>query len=130
MYTCLWQANLRNTNIDKERAEQGPAFFVTTECPQAISCIPMAIRDEDNLDDVERIAGAVWEDVTDEIRYGLASMLIPRGKAPKDVRARELYESIQGEVPEDVMTQRAMAMRQFQANEGTIRRASRAPRWR
>ena len=130
MYTCLWQANLRNTNIDKERAEQGPAFFVTTECPQAISCIPMAIRDEDNLDDVERIAGAVWEDVTDEIRYGLASMLMPRGKAPKDVRARELYESIQGEVPEDVMTQRAMAMRQFQANEGTIRRASRAPRWR
>ncbi len=130
MYTCLWQANLRGTNIDKERATQGPAFFVTTECPQAISCIPMALRDEDDPDDVMRVAMAVWEDVTDEIRYALASMLMPRGKAPKEVRARELYESITGDVPEDVMTSRAMAMRRFTHNEGVIKRAVRAPRWR
>lgn len=130
MYNALRQANLRGTNISEERSKQGAAFFVSEECPRAISCIPMAIRDDDDPDDVARVAGAMWEDVTDEIRYGLHSMLNPKSKAPREVRAKELYHSIQGPDPETVMTERAMAMRQFQQREATTTRVSRAQRWR
>ncbi len=129
MYNCMRQANLIGTNISEERAKQGPAFFVSAECPRAILGIPMAIRDEDDVDDVERVAGAEWEDVTDEIRYGLHTFLNPKSKAPRDVRAKELYDSIQGD-DGNAMTQRAMAMARFKQNEGVIRRAARAPRWR
>jgi len=129
MYNCLRQANLRGTNISEERSLQGPAFFVSQECPMAISSIPMAIRDEDEPDDVARVAGAVWEDVTDEIRYGLHSMLNPKSKAPRDVRAQELYNSIQGTNTTDVMTSRAMAMAKFKEQEMSTTRVGR-PRWR
>lgn len=130
MYNILRQANLRGTNISQERAAQGPAFFVSQECANAISSIPMARRDEDDPDDVERVAGALWEDCCDGLRYGLHSFLNPQSKAPRDVRAKELYDSIQGPDPSDVMTQRAMAMRQFKHNETYIRRCQRMPRWR
>ena len=130
MYNCLRQANLVGTNVSKERSQQGPAFFVSQECPQAISCIPMAIRAEDDPDDVERVDGALWEDVTDEIRYGLHSLLNPQSKAPRDVRAKELYNSIQGEDPSDVMTARAMAMRRFEEKEKSMHWVPAPPRWR
>lgn len=130
MYNCLRQANLVGTNISEERSKQGPAFFISAECPQAIAGIPMAIRAEDDVDDVERVAGAIWEDVTDGLRYGLHTMLNPRTKAPMDVRAREVYDSIQGDTPENLMTARAMAMQKFKHEEGVIRRVQRMPRWR
>ena len=130
MYNCLRQANLAGTKISEERSKQGPAFFISAECPQAIAGIPMAIRAEDDVDDVERVAGAIWEDVTDGLRYGLHTMLNPQSKAPRDVRAKELYLSIQGEDPSDVMTQRAMAMAQFKQNEVRITRVGRTRRWR
>src|SRR6185503_2294871 len=64
MYNCLWQASgLRGREITKEQAENRPAFFVTSECPAAITHIPQALRAEKNIEDVERIAGEVWEDV-------------------------------------------------------------------
>lgn len=130
MYNCMRQAQLIGTPVSEERAKQGPAFFVTEECPQAISCIPMAIRDEDDPDDVARVDGALWEDVNDGLRYGLHSLLNPMSKAPRDVRAKELYHSIQGSDPADVMTARAMAMRQFQEKENSTTRISRGQRWR
>lgn len=130
MYNCLRQANLVGTNISEERSKQGPAFFISAECPQAIAGIPMAIRAEDDVDDVERVAGAIWEDVTDGLRYGLHTMLNPKTKAPMDVRAREVYDSIQGDTPENLMTARAMAMAKFKHEEGVIRRVQRMPRWR
>ncbi len=130
MYNAMRQANLIGTNVSQERALQGPAFFVSAECPVAISSIPMAIRAEDDPDDVERVAGAIWEDSCDGLRYGLHSMLNPQSKAPRDVRAKEVYDSIQGEDMGDVMTQRAMAMAQFKRDENTQRRAATTPRWR
>lgn len=129
MYNCLRQAHLAGSNVSDERALQGPAFFVSAECPQAISNIPMAIRAEDDPDDVERIAGALWEDVCDGLRYGLHSMLNPKSKAPRDVRAQELYNSIQGTNTTDVMTSRAMAMAKFKEQEMSTTRVGR-PRWR
>ena len=130
MYNCLRQAHLAGGNISPERAQQGPAFFVSQACPQAISSVPMAIRAEDEPDDVERIAGALWEDCCDGLRYGLHSMLNPQSKAPRDVRAKEVYHAITGENQADVMTERAMAMRKFQLQEVTETRVSRGQRWR
>jgi hypothetical protein len=130
MYNLLRQANLVGSNISEERAKQGPAFFVSQECPEAIAAIPAAQRDPIDPDDVERVAGALWEDVTDEIRYGLHSFLNPQSKAPRDVRAKELYDSIQMQDPSDAMTARAMAMRQFKEKENRVVRVQRMPRWR
>jgi hypothetical protein len=130
MYACMRQANLAGANVSEERAKQGPAFFVSAECPQAISNIPMAVRAEDDVDDVERVAGALWEDVTDGIRYGLHTMLNPKSKAPRDVRAQELYHSIVAEDPADQMTARALAMAKFKQGETAQRTVSRSPRWR
>jgi hypothetical protein len=128
-YNCLRQAGLRGSNIGEERAKQGPAFFVSAECPNAISCIPLAIRDEDEPDDVMRVDGALWEDVTDMCRYGLKFLMPGKSKAPLAVRAQEVYNSIPGETS-DAMTARAMVMRQFWDKENTQTRVSRAPRWR
>lgn len=66
----------------------------------------------------------------DEQRYGLHSMLNPQSKAPRDVRAKELYHSIKGENPEDVMTERAIAMKKFEVDEAASSRVSRGVRWR
>ncbi len=122
MYGCLRQACLRGDTFTRERAEQGPAFFVCAECPQAIGSIPMATRDVKNNEDVVRVAGAIWEDVTDEIRYGLKSMLDPRTKAPREVRALEVYNSAES------MTAKAMAMRKFEEQERHARVLTRRPR--
>lgn len=129
MHGCLRQAHLRGATFDKERALQGPAFFVGANCTQTQSCIPLATRDKDDPDDVIRVAGALWEDVTDETRYALKSMQDPMARAPVDVRAKELYASIQG-TDAETMTRRANAMRQFWGKEGAVGRVGRSPRWR
>ncbi len=119
-YNCLRQAHLAGLNVSKERAEQGPVCFVSQDCPQLMSSIPMAIRAED----------ALWEDCTDGFRYGLHSMLNPKTKAPRDVRAKEVYNSIQGDDESTVMTMRALAMKKFQVAEASTTRISKNPRWR
>lgn len=123
MYNCLRQANLKGENFDAERAKQGPAFFIGPECPNIQNEIPMAVRAEDDPDDVERVAGVLWEDVTDLCRYALKSMLDPRSK-PREVRAQEVYEAYQDP------TSKAMAMRIFDENEKRRGLISRRPRWR
>jgi hypothetical protein len=113
VYNCMRQAHLAGNNVDPERAQQGPALFVSADCPAAISCIPMAVRDDDDLNDVMRVPGVLWEDVTDMLRYGLKSMLDPKIQAPTAVRAKELYDSL-----EHVdMTGKAIEMQKFQIAE-------------
>ena len=124
MYNCIRQAALRGANIDSERAKQGPALFVSVECPQVIDNIPQAVRDEKNPEDIARIAGALWEDVTDAVRYGLKSKLDPKQTAPVAVRASELSQSIEDP------TNRALAMLHFREAEKQRGMVRRAPRWR
>lgn len=128
MYNCLRQTGLRGANIGEERAKQGPVVFVSAECVNVIGSIPMAVRDDKNVDDVMRVAGALWEDVTDACRYLLKSMLDPHSKAPRDVRAKEVYHSVKGD-DDDAMTKRAMLMRKFD-EENPRRRLNGPPRWR
>ena len=126
MHGCLRQSNLRGAIFDRQRAEQGPAVFVSAECPNVISSIPLAVRDEKDHEDVMRVDGALWEDVTDACRYGLLSQLDPRGKAPLDVRAKEVYHSVEN----GDMTARSIKMLEFQLKERSSHRLSRVQRWR
>lgn len=118
VYNCFRQAGLRGGNFDMERAAQGPAVFISTECPTAIENIPLAVRDERDPEDVMRVDGALWEDVTDSLRYGLKSMLDPQTKAPRSVRRQEVYDQYdQAFRTGSQMTALAMAMRTFDAEE-------------
>ncbi len=121
VYNCLRQANLRGTTFDEERALEGPAVFVSSECPNVIDSIPMAVRDDKKPEDVMRVAGALWEDVTDAVRYLLKSIQGVQWQAPVDVRRRELYDSLDVPEPESrtasQMTTLSMRMRMFEADE-------------
>lgn len=124
MYNCLRQANMRGTEITQERSKEGPALLISTACPEVISAIPQAVRDEDDREDVMRVDGILWEDVTDAVRYGLNYMLSPKTLAPVGVRRQEALAAAAG----ISMNAVAMADRQFKAKEAQ-RTAGRA-RWR
>ena len=120
MYNCFRQANLRGTNFDEERASQGPACFVSTECPNVIESIPMAVRDDRKPEDVMRVEGALWEDVTDAVRYGLKSIQDVQWEAPYEVRRKQVYDTYDAPVEErsiSQMTTLHMKMLMFDAEE-------------
>jgi len=104
---------MRGCNVDTERAKQGPALFISAECVNCIENLPLAVRDEDDPNDVMRVAGAVWEDVTDAIRYGMYSKLAPKKRAPMEVRAAETYSEAIKKSP----TEAHLAMLHFKENE-------------
>lgn len=96
IYSCLRQAQaIRSGRIDAERTKQGPALFVSTNCPDVISAVPSAIRDPKNKDDCMRVEGALWEDVVDALRYGCKSMLDSKKVPPVEVRRQMVYDSVQ-----------------------------------
>ena len=124
LYNCLRQAGMRGANADKARIQQGPAFFISTECPVTIENLPLAVRDEKNTEDVARISGVLWEDITDLCRYALKSKLGSRELAPREVRAAEVAE--QASDPTDLY----LRMLHFEEAERHRNLATRAPRWR
>ncbi len=121
VYQCLRQAHLRGANFDEERARVGPALFVSSECPQVIECMPMAVRDDKKVNDVMRVAGAVWEDVTDAVRYLLKSIQGVQWEAPVEIRRGEVFANYDAPEPEqrttEQMTSLALAMKRFDASE-------------
>jgi len=117
-------SSLRGSVADEERARQGPLLFISAECPEVISHIPLAVRDEDNLEDVARVSGVLWEDITDALRYGYKSHLESRGLAPRAIRRQMVYDSLQD------MTAKALAVRKFDADERSKSLVSRGQRWR
>lgn len=116
-------SSLRGASVDAERARQGPLLFVSADCPGVISSVPLAVRDEDDLNDVVR-APTLWEDVTDALRYAYKSMLAPRSKAPRAIRRQMVYDSVES------MTAKALAVRQFDQKERQVSTITRAQRWR
>jgi hypothetical protein len=124
MYNCLRQAGMRGANVDRARAQQGPAFFISVECPVTIENLPLVVRDEKNTEDVARVAGALWEDIGDMCRYGLKSKLGAREQAPKEVRAAEV--AARASDPTD----RHLRMLHFEEAERARGLVSRQPRWR
>jgi phage terminase large subunit len=106
-----------------DRAEDTPAFFVSAACPEVLSGIPMLICDDDNPQDVRKMAGDVADDVADMIRYGLKSYLSAEPGVPKEIDRAETYGRYEDP------TARAMAMLKLSAEHDRgqyIRRRRRA----
>lgn len=119
MYNALRQGGLAGSTFGRERASQGPALFISTECPNVIESIPLAIHDDHKPEDVMRIAGALWEDCCDAVRYGLKSYLAA-SPVPYEVRRQEVYEEYNRPAEErttEQMTALSLAMRRFDEDE-------------
>lgn len=107
----------------------GDVLMVSAACPQVISSMPLLIRDPKRLEDVQKIPGALADDVGDCIRYLYKSYLDPLEKAPLAVRRRQVYDSYDRAVRTDEsVTALGMAMRKFDAEEKQSNRRTRRRR--
>lgn len=111
--------------IEEQSYAGGPALMVSEACTAVKESIPALMRDEDNPEDVRKI-DSVADDVGDMIRYGMTEYLSANA-VPISVQAKEVYNSIQGS-DDLAMTQRAMAMRQFENSKIRTRIGARS--WR
>lgn len=128
LYQGFKQAGaFRSSKVTKEMAQVGPMLLISANCPEVMGSVPLLIRDEDNLEDVLKTP-SLADDVGDSLRYGYKSQIDPRSKAPRDARAKEVYDSFVGETAE-TMTNRALAMKKFAVEERKTTRVGR-PRWR
>ena len=124
MYNLMRQTRgLRAENPDPARAKAGPMFVVSADCPELIQAIPLAVRDEKNLEDILKTP-TVADDVIDAARYGLASHLSPKDTAPLEVRAAEAVTGIQDN------TARAMILNKFHSRNGGAKPMIRRNRFR
>lgn len=117
--TCSLRS-VKEGKITKEMAQRGPMLIIGANCEDVIAAIPLAMRSEKDSEDVEKTSTRA-DDVLDCLRYLLKSYLRPRKRAPKDVRAREVASQ------HTDMTEKAMAMRKFEAAEKQHRK--RRGRW-
>ena len=100
--------------IEPQAYASGPALMVSANCPQLREAIPALMRDPDNPEDVRKLASKA-DDLGDAARYGMTEYLSPTS-VPLAVQAKEVYHAIQG-TDGLAMTQRAMAMREFESNK-------------
>jgi hypothetical protein len=95
---------LREAKEHASGAEDKDVWLISSECPQLLNALPLLMRDPKNLDDVlktDKGDAKIEQDVADDVRYGLKSMLSP-GKKPQQEVIRETLDAI----PD--MTQRHM----------------------
>jgi hypothetical protein len=91
--------------ITEEHLKRGPLLFISSECTELISIIPILVRDPDEKEDILD-SKRVDADISDAWRYGFHSYLHPR-QTPLAVQRREVYDT--AENPNDL----AMKMRLF-----------------
>lgn len=126
----LYNALVRTCNARRSAVREdldGPLLLVSAEVPGLIKGLPMLICDEDRPEDVLKTE-AIEDDYADCARYGYKSMLEAQWQAPRDIRAKQVYDSIQGNGA-DVMTARHMAMIKFQ-QDNPVNRSGVPARWR
>lgn len=99
-----------------------PLLFISAECVELISAMPLLISDPKNVNDVLRMT-TITEDISDSCRYLLKSKLSPRATAPPEVRFAGATRGMTHP------NQLAMAERLFRDREAK-RGARGAPRWR
>lgn len=92
-----------------DEPQGGPLLFISAECPQLISSVPMLVCDPKNSEDVLKME-TLADDYADTLRYGWKSMLDPNRK-PVAVRAQEVYDKYQDN------TSRALALMKFKIDE-------------
>lgn len=71
---------------------EGDEWFISSDCPEALSAMPVLKHDEDKREDVEKTE-EMSDDVADDLRYGLKSMLGSR-KKPFEVKLHETLAQI------------------------------------
>ncbi len=92
-----------------------PLLFISGECQDVIESVPMAIRDDQHAgrhEDVLKMPTKA-DDVNDQLRYLLKSMLNPKAQAPFAVRAQEKWQDM-GSAD---LTLKAIQMRKMEADE-------------
>ena len=108
---------------------QDDSWFISDMCPEAIAAIPSLEYDSDKGGEDVLKTDHMYDDVGDELRYGLVDML-GTTKVPMEVRRAELASTI---VEPDTtptaeqMTELAMAMRKFNSQER--QKPKRRTRW-
>jgi hypothetical protein len=133
MYALLYNTKMRGKAdplseiMVRGKAATDTVWLITAECTELLNSIPLLMRDPKNIDRVlktDKSAARVEQDVSESARYFLKSWLCPRAQAPLPVRAKELWNSMPAETPDQVQS-RAMAMMKFEHdNKATKRRAS------
>jgi len=116
MYDLLLETKRHAENADT-------CWFIGAECPELLNAIPLAMSDPKDLDDVlktDKGGARIEADSFEGARYGIKSMIKPRTKAPLDVRAKELWDKVPGDINGKIM-----AMRVFQEAESGRHRISR-----
>lgn len=84
----------KQRGVDPEGQEYADCWFISVECIEALKSIPMAMRDPKNLDDVlktDKSQAKLEQDVLDDLRYGLKTMLAPRKKTEEDVYQEKMH---------------------------------------
>lgn len=97
---------------------QNDEWFISDLCPEALSAIPSLEYDPDGDEDVLK-TDHLYDDVGDELRYGLVDMLGVRGKPLNVERAEVASEFVRDGVIVD-HTELAMAMAKFNSEHRHI----------
>jgi hypothetical protein len=108
---------------------QDDTWFISDMCPEAIAAIPSLEYDSDKGGEDVLKTDHLYDDVGDELRYGLQDML-GASKVPTEVRRAEVAAAIvePGTQPtSEQMTELSMAMRKF--NERERNKPKRRGRW-
>lgn len=98
MYTLLnntriWATKNRTEEMEAEAGDT--AWVISSECPELLDSIPLAMRNPKDLDDViktDKGQADLKMDVLDDNRYGLQSMLNPGRKPDKVLHAERLLQ--------------------------------------
>jgi len=108
---------------------QDDSWFISDMCPEALAAIPSLEYDSDKGGEDVLKTEHMYDDVGDELRYGLQDML-GTTKVPMEVRRSELAATIvePGSTPTaEQVTELAMAMKRFGAKERN--KGKRRTRW-
>lgn len=87
---------LREAKDHAASPEDKDVWLISSECPELLNALPLLMRDPKNLDDVlktDKGEAKLEQDVADDVRYGLKSMLSP-GKKPTSVKLQEVLAAI------------------------------------
>jgi hypothetical protein len=106
---------LREAKAHGASAEDRDVWLISSECPEALNTIPLLMRDPKDLDDVlktDKGHARLEQDVADDLRYGLKSMLRANLQKPVAVQAQEIWEDLTNKGVEH--HSKAMAMIAFQ----------------
>lgn len=68
-------------------------WLIAADCPEIINAIPLAMRELTDLDDItktDKSTARIEQDVLDDVRYGLKTMLEPGSKPKQQIVAEEI----------------------------------------